>query len=125
MTTKPSATNSGTPQGTGGGNSVSFDDILAQLAKSGGAGSATEGPTRADAAAVVQSVYQQMLGRSAVGTELNQAISRYMSNQGDTGGRGNVQQFVMSTNEYQAQNENRYLDAIYEKLSADARGAQV
>ena len=123
-TTKPAATQSGAPQGTGGGGSVSFDNILAQLAKSGGVGNAQEGPTRADANAVVQDIYQQLLGRSAVGTELNQAIGMYMNNQGGTGGSGNVKQFVMSTNEFQAKSENRYLDAIYNKLSQNARGAQ-
>jgi hypothetical protein len=127
MTTAPttsSATTSGVPQGTGTGNSVSFDSILAQLAKSGGVGNAQEGPTRADASAIVQNVYQQLLGRSAVGTELNQAISQYMANQGGTGGQGNVEQFVMGTNEYQAKSENKYLDAIYNQLARDVRGAQ-
>jgi hypothetical protein len=103
---------------------VNFEDILNNLAKSGGSGNATQGPTRADAQAVVQNVYQQLLGRSAVGTELNQAISRYMANDGGTGGQGNVEQFVMGTNEYQAKSENRYLDAIYNKLAQDVRGAQ-
>jgi hypothetical protein len=124
MTAKPSATQSGTPQGTGGGGSVSFENILAQLAKSGGVGNAQEGPTRADANAVVQSIYQQLLGRSAVGTELNKAIGMYLSTDGSTGARGNVEEFVMSTNEYQAKSENRYLDAIYNKLAQDVRGAQ-
>lgn len=124
MTTKPTATNSGTPQGTGSGGTVSFDDILTKLAASGGVGNATQGPTRADANAIVQNVYQSLLGRSAVGTELNQAINMYMANQGGTGGQGNVEQFVMSTNEYQAKSENKYLDAIYNKLAQNARGAQ-
>jgi hypothetical protein len=124
MTTAPNASSSGTPQGTGGGNSVSFDNILATLAKSGGVGTAQEGPTRADAAAVVDNIYQQLLGRSAVGTELNQAISMYMANQGGTGGSGNVEQFVMGTNEFQAKSENKYLDAIYNQLARDVRGAQ-
>jgi hypothetical protein len=124
MTTAPNTSSSGTPQGTGGGNSVSFDNILAQLAKSGGVGNAQEGPTRADANAVVQNIYQQLLGRSAVGTELNQAISQYMANAGGTGGSGNVEQFVMGTNEFQAKSENKYLDAIYNQLAQDVRGAQ-
>jgi hypothetical protein len=101
-----------------------FDKILAQLAASGGVGNAQEGPTRADANAVVQNVYQQLLGRSAVGTELNKAISMYMANQGGTGGQGNVEQFVMGTNEFQAKSENKYLDAIYNKLAKNAREAQ-
>jgi len=124
MTTAPNTSSSGTPQGTGGGGSVSFDAILAGLAKSGGVGTAHEGPTRADANAVVQNVYQQLLGRSAVGTELNKAISLYMSNDGGTGGSGNVEQFVMGTNEFEAKSENKYLDAIYNQLAQDMRGAQ-
>lgn len=124
MTTAPNTSSSGTPQGTGGGGSVDFNAILAQLAKSGGVGNATEGPTRADAQAVVQNVYQQLLGRSAVGTELNQAISRFFANDGGTGGQGNVEQFVMSTNEFQAKSENKYLDAIYNELAQNARKAQ-
>jgi imidazolonepropionase-like amidohydrolase len=101
-----------------------FDKILAQLAASGGVGNAQEGPTRADAAAVVDNIYQQLLGRSAVGTELNQAISMYMANEGGTGGQGNIEQFVKSTNEFQAKSENKYLDAIYNQLARDVRGAQ-
>lgn len=124
MTTAPNTSSSGTPQGTGTGKSVSFDDILAQLAKSGGVGNAQEGPTRADANSVVQNVYQQLLGRSAVGTELNKAISLYMSNDGGAGGSGNVEEFVMGTNEFQAKSENKYLDAIYNQLAQDMRGAQ-
>jgi hypothetical protein len=131
MTTAPQkstsgtpATTSGTPQGTGTGTSVNFDSILAQLAKSGGVGNAQEGPTRADANAVVQSVYQQLLGRSAVGTELNQAIGQFMANDGGTGGKGNIENFVMGTNEFQAKSENKYLDAIYNQLARDVRGAQ-
>jgi len=123
MTTAPNKSSSGTPQGTGNGKSVSFEEAL-KIAMANNTGSASEGPTRADAQAIVQNVYQSLLGRSAVGTELNQAINRYMANEGGVGGQGNVEQFVMETNEYQAKSENKYLDAIYNKRAQDLRGAQ-
>lgn len=97
-----------------------FNEILAQLSKNGVGGSTSEGPTRAEASAAVQNVYQRLLGRSAVGTELNQAISQYMN----TGVAGAVEDFVMSTNEFQAKSENKYLDAIYNELAQNARKAQ-
>jgi hypothetical protein len=72
-------TNSGNASGTGAPKSANFDAILAQLAASGGApqGGGTVF-TEQEASAYVQAVYQQLLGRNAVGVEYRKGVNAFL-----------------------------------------------
>lgn len=129
MTTAPKPkTESGTPAGTGGtkGN-IDLAKLMEQYATMGG--TAQKGPvfTTQDADAAVQSIYQQILGRNAVGAERTKAINIFL-NQGQDVGSSARQQAVISmvqnTPEFRKRQENSYLDAIYNAVAEDVRKAQ-
>jgi hypothetical protein len=128
--TKPD-TKSGTPAGTGsqaGGIDLAALVKAAQAAGLGG-DVAAKGPTytKQDAEAVVQSVYQQLLGRNAVGAEKSKAISMFLGQGADTGASGRQQaivDMVQGDREFIVRQENKYMDAIYNRIAEDVREAQ-
>jgi hypothetical protein len=118
-------TNSGNASGTGAPKSANFDAILAQLAASGGApqGGGTVF-TEQEASAYVQAVYQQLLGRNAVGVEYRKGVNAFLSQSQDTGVSGRqqaIESMVQSSPEFVKRTENTYLDAIYNEVAADVR----
>ena len=118
-------TNSGTAAGTGTPKSVDYNAILAQLATNGGAAGA-KGPvfTEQEASAYVQAVYQQLLGRNAVGVEYRTGVNAFLSQSQDTGVSGRqqaIESMVQSSPEFVKRTENTYLDAIYNEVAADVR----
>jgi len=129
MTTAPKPkTESGTPAGTGGTKGkIDLAKLMEQYATMGG--TAQKGPTftTQDADAAVQSIYQQILGRNAVGAERTKAINIFL-NQGQDVGSSARQQAVISmvqnTPEFRKRQENSYLDAIYNAVAEDVRKAQ-
>jgi hypothetical protein len=121
-------TNSGTSAGTGAAKSANFDAILAQLAASGGAaqGGGTVF-TEQEASAYVQAVYQQLLGRNAVGVEYRKGVNAFLSQSQDTGVSGRqqaIESMVQSSPEFVKRTENTYLDAIYNEVAADVRSTR-
>jgi hypothetical protein len=121
-------TNSGTAAGTGGAKSADFDKILAQLAASGGAaqGGGTVF-TEQEASAYVQAVYQQLLGRNAVGVEYRKGVNAFLSQSQDTSVTGRqqaIESIVQSSPEFVKRTENTYLDAIYNEVAADVRSTR-
>jgi hypothetical protein len=121
-------TNSGTAAGTGGAKSADFDKILAQLAASGGAaqGGGTVF-TEQEASAYVQAVYQQLLGRNAVGVEYRKGVNAFLGQSQDTGVSGRqqaIESMVQSSPEFVKRTENTYLDAIYNEVAADVRSTR-
>jgi hypothetical protein len=121
-------TQSGTPAGTGTGTKggVNLEDLIKSYASMGGV--VNEGPTTQDAEAAVQSIYNRIFGRNAVGAERTKAISIFLNQPAgvDVAGR---QQAVISvveeTPEFRKRQENNYLDAIYNKVLQNVRGAQI
>lgn len=100
-----------------------------KLAQANQSGNAAKGIvyTQQEADAAVQSVAQQLLGRNVVGIDYNKAISAYLNQSQDTssaGRQGAVINYLTSTPEYQARQENKYLDAIYNAVAADVRKVQ-
>jgi len=80
--------------------------------------------TPAEANSAVQSVYQQLLGRNASGNDYAKAYSIAMAQSKDTSTYGRQQAImneVMASPEYKARQDNKYLDAIYNAISADVR----
>jgi hypothetical protein len=124
-------TKSGTPAGTGtqtGGIDLGALVAAAQAAGLGGDVS-SKGPvyTKQDAEAAVQSVYQQLLGRNAVGAEKSKAISMFLGQGADTGASGRQQaivDMVQNDREFIVRQENKYMDAIYNRIEQDVREAQ-
>jgi hypothetical protein len=128
--TKPD-TKSGTPAGTGSQSGGIDLAALVKAAQAAGLGGdvASKGPTytRQDAEAVVQSVYQQLLGRNAVGAEKSKAISMFFSQGKDTGVSGRqeaIVDLVQGSREFTVRKENDYMDAIYKRIAEDVREAQ-
>lgn len=121
-------TASGTPAGTGGKTTgVDLTKLLEQYASMGG--NVQKGPvfTTQDADAAVQNVYQQILGRNAVGAERTKAISIFLNQSKDTDATvrsAAVANMVQGTGEYRKRTENTYLDAIYNAIAEDVRKAQ-
>ncbi len=121
-------TESGTPAGTGatkGG--IDLAALMQQAATMGG--TVPKGPqfTNQDAEAYVQSIYNQILGRNAAGAERTKAISMFLNQPAQTDAAGRqlaVTEMVQSTPEFRTQQENRYLDAIYNEVLQDVRRAQ-
>lgn len=121
-------TQSGTPAGTGqtkGG--VDLAALMEKYASMGG--TVAKGPvfTTQDADAYVQSIYQQILGRNAVGAERTKAINIFLNQSKDTdvtGRQAAVMSMVEGTGEFRKRTENRYLDAIYNAVAEDVRKAQ-
>jgi hypothetical protein len=121
-------TESGTPAGTGtqtGG--VDLAALLDKYASMGG--NVQKGPqfTNQDAEAYVQSIYQQILGRSAVGAERTKAINIFLNQSKDTDVSGRqqaVMAMVEQTPEFINRQENNYLDAIYNEVLKDVGRAK-
>lgn len=121
-------TQSGTPAGTGkttGG--VDLAKLMQQAATMGG--NVAKGPvfTTQDADAYVQNIYQQILGRNAVGAERTKAINVFLNQGKDTdvsGRQAAIVSMVQGTGEFRKRTENRYLDAIYNAIAEDVRKAQ-
>ena len=121
-------TASGTPAGTGqtkGG--IDLAALMEKYASMGG--NVAKGPvfTTQDADAYVQSIYQQILGRNAVGAERTKAINVFLGQSKDTdvtGRQAAVMSMVEGTGEFRKRTENRYLDAIYNAVAEDVRKAQ-
>lgn len=121
-------TQSGTPAGTGTGTGGGIDLEKLMQAAAGMGGTVSEGPTRQDAVGSVQSIYQQILGRSSAGAEFNKAINLFMSQPAGTDMTGRQQavvDFIQATPEFRKRQENRYLDAIYNAVAEDVRKARV
>lgn len=127
--TKPN-TKSGTPAGTGTPSTGVDLAALVKAAQAAGlGGDVASGPTytKQDAEAVVQSVYQQLLGRNAVGAEKAKAINMFFSQGADTGASGRQQaivDMVQNDREFVVRQENKYMDAIYNRIAQDVREAQ-
>lgn len=125
--TKPK-TESGTPSGTGtqtGG--VDLAALLDKYASMGG--NVQKGPvfTNQDAEAYVQSIYQQILGRNAVGAERTKAINLFLNQSADTDVSGRQQaitNMIEETPEFIKRQENSYLDAIYNEVLKDVGRAK-
>jgi len=121
-------TESGTPAGTGkpaGG--VNFAALLKEYSTM--SGNVPKGPqfTNQDAEAYVQSIYNQILGRNAAGAERTKAISMFLNQPAQTDAAGRqlaVTEMVQNTPEFRTQQENRYLDAIYNEVLQDVRRAK-
>lgn len=125
--------------GTGNGNQTSNTGsnsfaamakdpkVAAMLAKMGAGSSGTAQVTSQDADYIVQSVYQQMLGRNAAGQEYARALSAAMSQDQATGTYGRMQAVmnaVQQSPEYQMELEDKYMDAAYNAVAASARKVQ-
>jgi hypothetical protein len=83
--------------------------------------------TQQEADAGVQATYQQLLGRNALGSDYKKALSLYLNQSQDTSGTGRAQavaNFVMSTPEYRARQENNLLDGLYTMMSKDVQRAR-
>ncbi len=83
--------------------------------------------TKQDAEADVQALFAQMFGRSGVGVDYKKALNIYLNQSQDTGAPGRQQavaEFLQSTPEFEARQENRYLDAIYGAIQADVQKAR-
>ena len=121
-------TNSGNAAGTGTPKSIDFNAVLAGVAASGGAAT-SKGPvfTEQEASAYVQAVYQQLLGRNAVGVEYRKGVNAFLSQSQDTGVSGRqqaIESMVQSSPEFVKRTENTYLDAIYNEVAADVRSTR-
>ena len=118
-------TNSGTAAGTGTPKSANFDQILANLAASGGVNTSTGVVfTEQEAAAAVQSTYQRLLGRNAVGAEYRKGINAFLTQSQDTSATGRaqaVESMIQDSPEFIKRTENTYLDAIYNEVAEDVR----
>ena len=84
--------------------------------------------TKQEADYVVQSMYQQLLGRNATGNDYSKAINLILSQSSDTSSAARGQALsnqIMQSPEYKIKQENKYLDSIYNAVAADVRKAQV
>ncbi len=122
-------TKSGTAAGTGASsNKIDLTEYV-KLAQAAGLGGDVSGPkfTTQDAATYVQSVYQQLLGRNAVGAEKSKAINLFLSQAADTDASARQQaivDLVQGGEEFTIREENKYMDAIYNRIAEDVRKAQ-
>ena len=83
--------------------------------------------TQQEADAGVQATYQQLLGRNALGADYKKALSIYLNQSQDTSGAGRTQavaNFITSTPEYRARQENNLLDGLYTMMSKDVQKAR-
>lgn len=135
MTTGKENNKPGTKSGTAAGTGAQSTNIdlaaLVKAAQAAGLGGdvAAKGPvyTKQDAESAVQSVYQQLLGRNAVGAERSKAISVFLNQGPDTGASGRQQaivDMVQGGREFTVRQENNYMDAIYNRIAQDVREAQ-
>jgi hypothetical protein len=89
---------------------------------SGGTGGAIFTP--AEGNYVVQTVFQQLLGKNATGNDYAKAYSIAMAQSSDSSiyaRQQAVTNAVMQSPEYAAREDNKYLDAIYNEVAADVR----
>jgi hypothetical protein len=103
---------------------VAPDTLIGLDASRGAAKGGSTGPafTREDGKAYAQGTYNSLLGRDAVGGELDRAISAATGMGKDVGAAGRQQAVVdavKSTDEFKNRQENRYLDALYSELARD------
>ena len=121
-------TNSGTAAGTGTPKAIDFNAALAQLAASGGVNTSTGTVfTEQEAASAVQSTYQRLLGRNAVGSEYRKGIGAFLNQSQDTSATGRaeaIESMIQSSPEFVKRTENSYLDAIYNAVAADVRSTR-
>lgn len=93
-----------------------------------GVGSNAAAYTPQDAKALIESTYQQMLGRDASGEEYQKAYGKVMGVSNQTGAAGRQQallDYIQSTDEYNAMREDKYLNAMYKAISGEVREVQV
>jgi hypothetical protein len=120
---KPDATTAASPN-------KPFDFAAAMKAfQASNSGNAATGAvyTQQDADAAVQSTYQQLFGKNAQGVDYKNASAAYLNQSQDTGESGRQQaviNYVQSTPEYKAKQEDKYLDAIYAEIDANVRKAR-
>jgi len=129
--TDASSTTSASSTALTPGQQKAADQFKAALTAAKGLGSSTGTGavyTKQEGDAVVQNVYQSLLGRNAVGNDYAKALAVYMAQSGDTGPAGRQQaimNYVQNTPEYAARQDNVYLDAIYKEIAADVARTQV
>ena len=103
-----------------------FDYVKnSQASNSGNAKGAVYTQQEADAG--VQATYQQLLGRNALGADYKKALAIYLNQSQDTSGTGRAQavaDFITSTPEYRARQENDLLDGLYTMMSKDVQRAR-
>lgn len=83
--------------------------------------------TSQDAHTIVQNTYQSLLGRDATGDEYSKALGAVMGQSTSTGATGRQQSvidMIKNSQEYDAKQENKYLDAMYNAISSKVRAAQ-
>lgn len=104
--------------------------LLDQVAKMG-VGKTSTGTvnpyTPQDADATIQDMYQQLLGRNAMGNEYSRALQVYNSQSAQTGYQGRqqaIENIIQNTPEYEARQQNTYLDAIYQDLASKIQESQ-
>jgi hypothetical protein len=110
-----------------GSSGVTPEQLAALVKASSVMGQASGGGrtwTQADSDATVQSVFQQLLGRNAQGTEYAKALSLLNTAAGSSAGMTNaVTQYVESLPEYQARTQDKWLGAIYDDLQRQMQEA--
>lgn len=119
MTSKPTASSSNNKSNN---SSVDLKALIAAAPSITGGTAAVY--TKQEGDADVQAVFQQLLGRSAVGNDYAKALSVAMGQSSDTSSSGRQQaivNFVQNLPEYQTREENKYLDAMYNAVAADVR----
>jgi hypothetical protein len=118
--TKDNKKTTGTSVGAAGSPKFDLAAAVAAAAALGGSSSSSVPKfTQKDADAVVQNVFQQLLGRNAQGSEYAKALNLALNQDPYTGQSGRlqaVQDYVMAQPEYQARSQDRWLDAIYTDL---------
>ena len=83
--------------------------------------------TKQEADYAVQSLAQQLLGRNLIGLDYNKAVNAYLNQSQDTSTYGRqqaIENFIMNTPEYQARQQNKYLDAIYNEVAKSVQKAR-
>jgi hypothetical protein len=126
MTTKPSASNSGSTKKETVAEQLANAIKIAQANNSGNAATGAV-VTQQDAEADVQALFGQLFGRSGVGVDYKKALGIYLNQSQDTGAPGRQQavvDYLQTTPEFEARQENRYLDAIYNAIQADVQKAR-
>jgi len=103
---------------------IDIKAMMDAIAKQGAgkiSGTGTVNPyTAQDADATIQDMYQQLLGRNAMGAEYQRALQVYNAQSAQTGyqGRGQaIENIIQSTPEYQARSQNQWLETIYNDLA--------
>jgi hypothetical protein len=114
---------------TSSSNQNLLNDLIKKVAQSSGSVQSKGAVyTQQEADYTVQNVAQQLLGRSLIGLDYNKAIKIAMAQSQDTsiyGRQQAVENYLMSTPEYQAREENKYLDAIYNEVAKNVQKASV